>query len=1270
MPNYAEELKIEDENMKNCLILLVCLLFSTPVLAEETDLLQGYIDSQLFPDEMQAAASVVGERLEGNNALIYNKLKEYIQDVAAGRRTDTIFTISLSDLGLDGKTYTAEDLGVDAIVANGSITDEAANVAYALADFDVSVINSALLFDCPFDLYWYDKTVGVSFSGAQISVADCGDEWKLYFTEGPHINFAVAEEYAAGDYLVDEGKTRAVNTALSNINQIVENYSTSKDYEKLKGYNEEICNYTCYNDEAADDEIETSYGNPWQLIWVFDNDPETNVVCEGYSKAFQYLCDLSEFIGSVTCISVTGTMTGGTGAGPHMWNVVGIDGINYLVDVTNCDEGTVGADDYLFLAGYSSGSLQDGYTFRCNENDLYYAYDEKTENNIDNTKLSISSDNYTSIIGTIIETDGIIYNVMVGTGAKVIGYDGNPVDITIPNYIQNEPVIAISPGAFYECDSLQIINLPTSLKCIEDGDYENDIRGAFENCTSLQSVFFAEPSNLEYIGEEAFFFCDSLSSVVLPDSLKSIGLSAFEHCLSLKELVLPQDLQHIGQNAFTDAGLTTMHIPKDLVDFHRWNFMTNITEFTVEEGNPLYKAYDGALYYYGSEGFSWNNEWHLLFYPYGKDDDIYVIPDFIEDFSYDAFCFGRGRYIDNSKLRVVDIGLRKIDNDVLSYIACRIRVDDKSDYYTVIDDLLYDKEASVLFQIPRYTKENLVIPEGVTTIMPYSGERTLIKTIELPSSLRTIGYGAFGYSELTHIEIPAGVTDWDQYSFSFCDKLTTISIQDGLTTIPAECFSWCPELETIYLPASIENICDKSFQNCPNLKTVFYSGSIDDRENITIGSDNETLQNATWTYAGYMERKGKCGLHAFWELSNQNVLVLSGDGEINSDNWYIYSDDIVDVILAEDAKISSYKEGIFEHLEGIQTGRCGENTSWLKNRGGSVYISGSGSIEDYDENHLNPWGFSSTITTSITILEGITKIGKHAFEVDGSCQAITVILPESIREIGDYAFYGFGKYIGKTYINLPSHVQKIGEYAFCESHMESINIPASVEYIGKCAFFNCEYLETIHVDDNNNYYKSHNDILYTYDMKTLLCYPFHHEGDIYIVPYSVEKIADYSIYVNANTSLHSLMIPNKVHEFGTLYLFDPITVICFRNSDSDKWAQSQFGVTLKYIDNIDFSKMKVLNLPTGLNNIEEDAFMSIACQAVVIPDGCFSIGAKAFANCSELVYVKMTTNVTCISPDAFDEDVILIVEEESYALTWAIENGFAYVIGNTNPADV
>lgn len=334
------------------------------VIVPETDLpgndelFAGYVEQLFYGGSgISLYGNMGGASLTGTEKEIYDALKNNIQAVAKGETTSTKFVVSNVD-------YSGE---VSAVAVEPMI---------------VKVVDY-LLMDCPFDLYWFDKTAGYAFSISQ------GAAGKLNVT----ILFAVAQGYKGNnDYEVNASQVAAANTAASNAKAIAGKYAGKSDYEKLDGFRKEICDLVSYNQAAAS--TATAYGNPWQLVWVFDGDENTNVVCEGYSKAFQYLCDLSGFNG---CYTVTGTMSGGTGAGGHMWNIVALGGKNYLVDVTNCDAGTIGSPDKLFLAG-ASGSVSGGYTCSVSNaggsTDIVYTYDANEVSLFGEGILTLSAEKY------------------------------------------------------------------------------------------------------------------------------------------------------------------------------------------------------------------------------------------------------------------------------------------------------------------------------------------------------------------------------------------------------------------------------------------------------------------------------------------------------------------------------------------------------------------------------------------------------------------------------------------------------------------------------------------------------------------------------------------------------------------------------------------------------------------------------------------------------------------------------------------------------------
>ena len=270
---------------------------------------------------------------------IYTILKEEIAKVAEGSRSSTEITITTS--------WTASELGY------ADFTDSGAQTAFstAVSDFDLGKINTCLLADCPYELYWFDKTKSASSSGGSISIPTSGTTTTVNYT----FRYPVASGYGSG-YTTNAVPVR-VNNAVAKASSIIANYDTKTNREKLNGYFKEICTLVDYNFGALAEG--TPYGDPWQMINVFDNDPTTKVVCEGYAKAFQYLCEKSA--PQIKCYNVYGDFAvNGSNLGAHMWNIVEMGGTRYLVDVTNCDSYTKdGVPSYGI--GYKSDT--DGYLY-------------------------------------------------------------------------------------------------------------------------------------------------------------------------------------------------------------------------------------------------------------------------------------------------------------------------------------------------------------------------------------------------------------------------------------------------------------------------------------------------------------------------------------------------------------------------------------------------------------------------------------------------------------------------------------------------------------------------------------------------------------------------------------------------------------------------------------------------------------------------------------------------------------------------------------------
>ena len=131
--------------------------------------------------------------------------------------------------------------------------------------------------------------------------------------------------------------------------------------------------------------------------------------------------------------------------------------------------------------------------------------------------------------------------------------------LTMPNSLKD-----IGRAAISHCDSLKSIIIPTNVVSI--GECAFDYSG-------LEGIYFVDGSMLTSIGDDAFFKCTSLTSIIIPEGVTSIGDYAFSGCSSLTSIIIPEGVTSIGSNAFSNCFLTSI---------------------IVEEGNSVYDSRDNC----------------------------------------------------------------------------------------------------------------------------------------------------------------------------------------------------------------------------------------------------------------------------------------------------------------------------------------------------------------------------------------------------------------------------------------------------------------------------------------------------------------------------------------------------------------------------------------------------------------------------------------------------------------------------------------------------
>ena len=145
----------------------------------------------------------------------------------------------------------------------------------------------------------------------------------------------------------------------------------------------------------------------------------------------------------------------------------------------------------------------------------------------------------------------------------------------------------IEKKAFFECNSLKSVIIPNSVTIIEEW--------AFLGCYSLRSIDI--PDSVTKMGVSAFRHCNSLKSVNISGGVTSIGDSAFDNCESLKTINIPDSVTSIGDFAFSDCGsLKSVNIPDSVTSIGNCAFSNCSALKSINIPNSVTRIEDNAFF--------------------------------------------------------------------------------------------------------------------------------------------------------------------------------------------------------------------------------------------------------------------------------------------------------------------------------------------------------------------------------------------------------------------------------------------------------------------------------------------------------------------------------------------------------------------------------------------------------------------------------------------------------------------------------------------------
>lgn len=751
------------------------------------------------------------------------------------------------------------------------------------------------------------------------------------------------------------------------------------------------------------------------------------------------------------------------------------------------------------------------------------------------------------------------------------------------------------------------------------------------------------PYGITQIGPHAFGKNEAIDRVILPETVEEIGQEAFHDCLLLQTISLPKGLKRIKKAAFINCiKLIRMELPDTLKEIEEsvFNRCKSLREITF--GKELQSIHNLSFYRCEAlEQVKFPDTLSLLgdlaFYHCSSLKEVYL-PSSIQTIGNQVFA--------NSSIQTATLACSTNGISIFSQ-CCNLKT--------------------------------LVLKEGVVHI----GEKLAfdcenLTTVELPSSIRTIGRHAFEKSiYLKYLEGGiAGNILIDGTSLS-----GTVVIEEGILAIAGGAFYGNTKITAIHIPNTIEWIGERAFCGCTKIREI----QLPEKVNQILEGTFDGCHTLTRISAlGKIECIGK---YAFYGCCNLQKVLFKGCSCVKA--FAFYGCSALENFSFFNQKHIQIEEYAMEHTRWYHKQTTSKKIIYLS----STLIDGR------------------NVSGKIIIPEGILYIAPNAFYCNDTISSIE--LPESIFSIGEGAFFGcknlkqvifkgavskigdkaFEKCIHLKYISC--RVQIIGNRAFAwckdleeaefsqteqvleqvigeEAFRDCTSLKQckfeKVKEIPKECFSNCSSLKEFDFNwvsfiRTRAFYSCNSMISLVFPKATMVeDYAFENCGHIQNILIQKENFQFDSYAFSGCTSIKEIQITERcfsITDYDILFEKElPQMVKSLYSSIVSCFQINENKAIIKYLNN-----GTTVSIPNGIKEIAPEAFRdAINLTELTLPDSLLSIGARAFAGTNWLDLQREKNPLVVINNILIDgflcKGKTVIPENVKRIAGWAFANCF------------